>query len=140
MSDDPILEGLAAVPLFASLTKRDLKSIRQSGSEVTFNEGDPITHEGLQGGDFYLMLKGEAAVETDGQVVNELGPGDYFGELALITGKPRTATVRATSRVLTLRLDSEAFRALLEQHGEIAYAILVEVAKRLQGDRDRAAS
>lgn len=128
-------QALAGVPLFEGLTKAQLRSVLEATVEVTFQAGQSIADEGMLAMDFYLILDGEAEVVTDGEHVASLGPGDHFGELAVIDGEPRSATVRATTRIRALRLIADDFQRLLRATPELAYRILVEAVRRLRVSR-----
>ena len=128
-------QALAGVPLFEGLTKAQLRSVLEATVEVTFQAGQSIADEGMLAMDFYLILDGEAEVVTDGEHVASLGPGDHFGELAVIDGEPRSATVRATTRIRALRLVADDFQRLLRATPELAYRILVEAVRRLRVSR-----
>ena len=128
-------KALAGVPLFEGLTKAQLRSVLEATVEVTFQAGQSIADEGMLAMDFYLILDGEAEVVTDGEHVASLGPGDHFGELAVIDGEPRSATVRATTRIRALRLVADDFQRLLRATPELAYRILVEAVRRLRVSR-----
>jgi CRP/FNR family transcriptional regulator, cyclic AMP receptor protein len=132
MTADPVVAKLGSVPLFAELSKRELKALAGKGREVEVRPGTTIVFEGMQGSDFYVILTGTAEVTVDGKPVVTLGPGDYFGELSAITGAPRSATVTAAERLFALRLQTDDLRAFLEEHGQAAYRVLVVALRRLQ--------
>lgn len=135
MRKDSMLELLRSVPLFEGVSKRELRTILQAAREVEFPPGRTIVQEGLRGMDFYLILTGRAAVRPPGKRPKILGPGDYFGELSVIDGQPRSATVTADTRVFALRLDRSGFFAVLARNPEIAVKVLVEVCRRLRSAR-----
>ena len=87
---------LRAVPLFAGMTDRSLTSIADLAREATYDPASVIVREGEPGESFVVIVKGGATVDQEGRTVNLLGPGDFLGEIALIDGGPRTATVTAT--------------------------------------------
>ncbi|MCU1450968.1 MAG: uncharacterized protein JWP02_3138 [Acidimicrobiales bacterium] len=100
--------------------------------ELDFAPGQAITEEGERGGRFYVLLDGEADVLVGDDVVNRLKGGDSFGEVSLIDGQPRSATVVARTLVRTLSLSSWNFRPLLREHPSIGEAILLEMCRRLR--------
>jgi CRP-like cAMP-binding protein len=106
--------------------------VYEAGKEVTFDEGKPIVEEGATGAGFHLILEGEAAVLVGGRKRASLGPGDYFGEMALLDGGPRSATVKAMTPVHTLTLASWAFVPLVDKNPPIARKLLVELSRRLR--------
>jgi CRP-like cAMP-binding protein len=126
------LKMLRSVPLFRGLSKRELGKILKSGKEVEFAEESTIVQEGLQAIDFYLILSGEARVMVRGRRRRMLGPGDYFGEITVLDGGPRSASVIAETRVWTLRLDRAAFVRILDRNGTIGRKLLVQMGSRLR--------
>ena len=101
---NPMVDSLRAVPLFADLRPKDLKRLADSMKERRFAAGDEIVAQGKGGVGFFVILDGSASVTQDGEVRATFGPGDYFGEMALIDGELRLATVQADGRA-ALRLD-----------------------------------
>jgi CRP/FNR family cyclic AMP-dependent transcriptional regulator len=123
---------LAAVPLFSDLSSRHLKRIADLAEEVRFSAGDPIVQEGQPGGTFYVILEGEAKVTRKGRKLNELYPGDFFGEVSLLDGGPRTATVTAETPIVAIRLFRKEFAKLISADPEIALKIVAELASRIR--------
>jgi CRP/FNR family transcriptional regulator, cyclic AMP receptor protein len=119
------------VPLFANCSKGELEEIAHIADEIDLNEGKEMTREGSRGREFFVLLEGEADVSKDGRSINKLGSGDFFGEIALISDSPRTATVTATSPVRTLVITDRSFRRLLDESPEIQRKVLVALAERL---------
>jgi CRP-like cAMP-binding protein len=119
------------VPLFARCSKKEVKAIAQIADEIDLREGTEMTHEGSPGREFFVLLEGTAEVERHGKKVNALGPGDFFGEIALISEEPRTATVRASSPVRTLVVTARSFRQLLDEQPEIRTSVMEAMADRL---------
>lgn len=130
---DPRLHLLGAVPLFQGLSQRDLSEILLVAREVEFPPGVDVVREGSQALDFFLILDGEARVIVRGRKQSQkLRPGDYFGEMSVLDGSTRSATVTAETQVWALRLDRSKFLALLDRHGSIGRKILIEMSKRLR--------
>lgn len=132
------VEMLRSVPLFQGLSRRQVAEIAKLGREVEFSPRETIVERGLKAMDFYLIVKGQAKLSVPGRRARLLGPGDYFGEISVLDGGPRTATITAETRLWTLRLDRSKFIPLLDRHGSIARRILVEMCARLraaEGDR-----
>lgn len=130
---DPTLHLLGAVPLFQDLSKRELAEILAVAREVEFPAGIDIVSEGRQAVDFFLILDGEARVEVRGRRSKKLlRPGDYFGEVSVLDGGARSATVTAETAVWALRLDRSRFLEVLDKHGSIGRKLLVEMSKRLR--------
>jgi CRP/FNR family transcriptional regulator, cyclic AMP receptor protein len=133
MSKKDILAMLRQVPLFEGFSKRELDAVFSSAKITEFSPGKPVVEEGATGVGFHLILEGEAAVTVGGRKRAVLRSGDYFGEMSLIDGGPRSATVRAETPVRTLGLTSWAFLPLIDDHPSMARKMLVEVSRRLRG-------
>ena len=125
------VELIRQVPLFAQCSKRELGRIASIADEIDLREGKVLIREGARGAEFFVLLEGSAEVTKDGRRINTLGPGDFFGEIALVSRSPRTATVTATSPVQTLVITDRSFRRLLEESPEIQLKVLEALAKRL---------
>jgi CRP/FNR family transcriptional regulator, cyclic AMP receptor protein len=134
----PEAGALASVPLFQGLSAKELDQISRLGQEVEFGAGQPIVETGTSAMDFYLIVDGEAALAVPGGRTQTLGPGSTFGELSVLDGEPRSASVTATSRVVALRIPRPEFIAMLDQHGTVARKILVELSRRLRRAEDAA--
>lgn len=126
------IETLRGVALFQGLSKRELRAILEVAKEVEFAAGRRIVSEGKSGAGFHLILEGSAKVSARGRTFRRLGPGEYFGEISLIDGGPRTATVTAETGLRTLSLASWDFMPILERHSSIATKLLVEMCRRLR--------
>jgi CRP/FNR family cyclic AMP-dependent transcriptional regulator len=127
------IELLQQVPLFADLERRELSQIAQTLKERTFPAGHTVASEGEQGVGFFVIEEGEANVTIGGEQRGRLGPGDYFGEVALIAGSDRTATVTADTELRCLGMTFWDFRPLVEENGQIAWKLLQAMAKKLGG-------
>ncbi len=125
------VELIKAVPLFAGLSKRDLDSIAGIADELAVDEGTELTHEGATGHEFLVLAEGTADVRRGGRKVNTLRSGDFLGEIALVTGAPRTATVTTTSPARMLVITARDFRALLRRTPSIQLKVLETLAARL---------
>ena len=124
------VELLKHVPLFHGLSEKELKSLANNFTERTFTEGQELTHEGSGGVGFFVLESGEARVTVDGQERRTLGPGDYFGEIALIDGGTRSATITATTDGRSYGLTPWQFRPLVEENASIAWPLLEAMARR----------
>lgn len=113
---DKKIAFLSKVPIFKNLSDEKLLSILHACEEIKFSRGGTIIEQGDHGSDLYLIIKGETSVTVDGADVASLKAGDYFGETALLKGEARTATVRASGKVLVVRLTREAYISLGLQH------------------------
>lgn len=133
MPEANITEGLARVDLFSGLSRRDLDKIARSGRPVDHKPGREIVSQGRTGVAFHLVLAGSADIEIDGRHRNRLGAGDYFGEISLLDGKPRTATVRAGSDGLrTFTVTAWEFRSLVKERPQVAQVLLVTLCARIR--------
>jgi CRP/FNR family transcriptional regulator, cyclic AMP receptor protein len=127
-----VLEGLAAVPLFSGCSKRELQTIARAVKPVEHRAGTVIAREGEPGIGLFVIDEGEAEVTIGGRKKATLGPRDFFGEIALLDGGPRTATVTATTDIKLLGLTEWVFRGLMQEHPSIAIKTLEAMAGRLR--------
>jgi CRP-like cAMP-binding protein len=125
------VELIRNVPLFAHVSKRQLAQIAQIADEIDLREGKEMTTQGARGREFFVLLEGGADVKKNGRRINELGPGDFFGEIALVSDTPRTATVIATSPVRALVITDRSFKRLLADSPEIQERVLSALAARV---------
>jgi CRP-like cAMP-binding protein len=125
------VDVLRRVPLFAACSKRQLEAIASIADELDLPEGKVLIREGERGREFFVLIEGTAEVSQGGTVIRELGPGDFFGEIALISNTPRTATVTASTPIRALVITDRAFRALLERMPELQPKVMQALAERL---------
>jgi CRP/FNR family transcriptional regulator len=126
-------DTLRKVPLFAGLDERDLRQIASSMRERRFKAGDTVTQEGAGGVGFFVVEEGEAEVSVAGETRPwTVGPGDYFGEIALINESPRTATLTAKTDMLCYGMTPWDFRPLVESNSEIAWKLLTAMAEKMK--------
>jgi CRP-like cAMP-binding protein len=124
------VELLRHVPLFQGLSAKELKTLADNFTERSFRDGTELTAEGQGGVGFFVIESGDAVVTVDGDERRRLGPGDYFGEVALIDGGLRTATITAASDGKIYGLTPWQFRPLVETNASIAWPLLEAMAKR----------
>jgi CRP/FNR family cyclic AMP-dependent transcriptional regulator len=129
---EPSVDLLQRIPLFAGLESRELQRLSGSFKERTFDAGDTVASEGEGGAGFFVIESGEAVVRVGGEERGRLGPGDYFGDIALIDMGTRTATVTAESDLHCYGLTFWDFRPLVESDARIAWPLLQAMAKRLR--------
>jgi CRP-like cAMP-binding protein len=132
MPVDRKLEHLAIVGMFTSLSKRELNLVSKAADVVAVKSGTEIVTEGTPGHEFYLILAGEALVRRNGRRVTTLGPGSYFGELALLDRGPRSATIIADTDVELAIIGQREFLAILDRVPALAHKLLVSMAARLR--------
>jgi CRP/FNR family cyclic AMP-dependent transcriptional regulator len=123
---------LKRVPIFSDLDRKELERIAASMKQRTFSAGDTVTAEGSTGVGFFVIEDGEARVTIGGEERRRLGPGDYFGEVALLNESARTATITAESDLRCYGMTSWEFRPLVETHGSIAWKLLQAMSKTYQ--------
>ncbi len=132
MEEQGAIERIRSVPLFSEFGDKDLQRVASIAKEVEFPAGREIAKQGESGVGFHMIVEGEVSVSVDGTTHASLGPGSYFGEMSLLDGRPRSATVAATSDLKTISLTSWDFNALLDQYPELARKLLVELCRRLR--------
>jgi CRP-like cAMP-binding protein len=125
-------DTLKKVPLFADLDRRELESVAQTMRERTFKAGQVVTQEGAGGAGFFVVEEGEADVSVHGEPRGTIGPGDYFGEIALLTGADRTATITARTDMRCYGMTPWDFRPLVEGNASIAWKLLQAMAQKLR--------
>ena len=123
---------LQRVPIFSDLDRKEIERIAASMKQRTFQAGDKVTTEGQGGVGFFVIEEGEAKVTIGGEDRRRLGPGDYFGEVALLNESARTATIVAETDLRCYGLTSWEFRPLVETHGSIAWKLLQYMSKTYQ--------
>jgi len=128
----PSVELIRGVPLFAEADEKSLDRLSAEFIERTYAPGEAITEEGTAGRTFVVIERGEATVTVHGQEVGKLGPGEAFGEMALIDKSARSATIKADSEVHGYQLPVWSFRPLVESHPEMAWALLEALAERVR--------
>jgi CRP/FNR family transcriptional regulator, cyclic AMP receptor protein len=126
------VELLQRVPLFADFERGELERLARSFKQRTFEPGSSVANEGKTGAGFFVIESGEASVSVHGAERAKLGPGDYFGEIALIDEGARSATITADSELRCYGLTSWEFRPLVESNASIAWKLLETMAKRLR--------
>ena len=125
-------DKLAAVSIFSGLSRRQLSKLAGKAKQTQHQPGHTIAAEGEGALSFHLVLSGEAEVTVHGKPVRQLKAGDYFGEISMIDGKKRSATVTATSQLSTLAVPHFAFQQLVEEEPECALGLLKLLCARLR--------
>ena len=122
---------IKGVPLFSAASKQELAEIASIADEIDLPEGKVLIREGDSGREFFVLIEGAADVERGGKKVASIGPGDFFGEISLISKTPRNATITTTSPVRALVITDRAFRQLLDHSPAIAVGVLTALAERV---------
>ena len=125
------VELIRRAPLFARCSRRELAEIASIADEIDIPAGKELTREGATGREFFVLLDGTADVKKNGRPINRLSAGDFFGEIALVSRVPRTATVVATSPLRVLVITDRAFRSLLDQSPQLQTKVMQALADRL---------
>jgi CRP/FNR family transcriptional regulator, cyclic AMP receptor protein len=128
---DEYLDRLATVPLFAGLDRDELEALASLGTDVDVAEGQELTRQAEIGHEAFLVLEGTARCIRDGEEVATFGPGDFFGEMALLAHGPRTATVVAVGPMVVRAFHQTEFNELLERLPRVAVPLLKTTAQRL---------
>lgn len=128
---DAKIELIRPVPLFESCSRRELARVAAIADEVELPAGKVLTTQGRHEREFFILLDGTAEVQRDGDVVNRLGAGEFFGEIGLLTRSARTATVTTTTPVRALVITAGDFRALLRRSPQLQLQLIDALATRL---------
>ena len=131
-------DQLANVPLFSALSKRDLQRVAKASDEVAIEAGRTLVEQGRTGHEFFLILDGEAVVRRNNRKVATLGPGEHFGELAILDRGPRSASVIANTDMRVLVLGQREFVGVLDSIPGMASKLLTTMAQRLREADSRA--
>jgi CRP-like cAMP-binding protein len=134
---DELKERLAATDLFRGMSKRNLTRLVQSGREISHPDGREVISEGAGAVGFHLITRGTARVTTGSSVRRTLGVGDYFGEISVIDGKPRSASVEAVENLTTFALPPAVVNGLIDENPAFARQLLVLLCSRLRETQQR---
>ncbi len=125
------IDLLREVPLFARCSRAELAQVAGIADEIDLPEGQELTREGERGREFFVLLEGTADVSRRGRKINALGPGDFLGEIALVTKMPRTATVTTSSPTRALVITERDFASLMRRSPQISQGVIEALAERL---------
>jgi CRP/FNR family cyclic AMP-dependent transcriptional regulator len=129
---NPYVEHLARVPLFSGCSRKELERLSRHTTRISVDAGRTLTHEGRGAYEFFVIVDGWAAVSREGRVVAKLGPGDFFGELALLDPGVRDATVSSLSTMQIIVLPQWDFEAALHEAPAMARSVMAAMARRLR--------
>ena len=132
MARDEKLEHLKRVPLFAHMGHRELERLGQLADEIELGLDQVLTEQGKSGSEFFIVLDGRMTVLQDKRPVSHMGPGDFFGEIALVEERPRTATVRTDGISRLLVINHREFHELMDEFPAIREAVLQALADRVR--------
>jgi CRP-like cAMP-binding protein len=125
------IDLIRRAPLFSNCSRKELESVAHIADEIDLPKGKQLIREGERGREFFVLLDGTADVLKGNRQIRTMGPGDFFGEIALIADTPRTATVVAKTPLRALVITDRAFRTLLEQQPQLQLKVLQALAERL---------
>ena len=134
LTNEEKIEALRRVPLFGACSRREFVLLARHADEVDYKPGRDLVKEGSAGREFFLIVEGSADVRRKGRKIDTLGRGDFLGEIALLTDRPRNATVTTSSPVQALVLTKQRFRQLLAENPLISFKVMQTVAERLPDD------
>ena len=123
---------LRSVPLFTGMTDSAIQSVGGLAHEIRFAAGEDLVREGDEGDSFLVIVEGRARVVQNGDTLRDLGPGDYLGEIALIDGGPRTATVTALEPIRALVVERSDFRRLIDDFSAVRFHVLTALTQRIR--------
>ncbi len=127
-----VIDHMRKVPLFRGMHTSALETVADRASETTFEDGETLTREGEAGDTFYIIIEGRLEVSKQGTTVRELGPGDFLGEISLVDGGPRTATVTAVGPVQALVIRRADFLEMVEWDSAVRLGILTALTERIR--------
>ena len=131
LGKDAKVELISKVPLFSRLSKKEQQDVARIADEMDLPRGKEMAAEGERGREFFVLLDGSADVFKGGELINQMKDGDFFGEIALVTKMPRTATVTATSDVRVLVINERDFGALLKRSPQVGRGVAEALAERV---------
>jgi CRP/FNR family transcriptional regulator, cyclic AMP receptor protein len=134
MARDGKVDLMRKVPLFSKLKGKTLQEVASIADEIDLPKGKELARQGDRGREFFIILDGEAEVRKDGRRVNTLGKGEFFGEIALVTKVPRTASVTTSTPVRALVITDRDFSALIKRSPEVSVCVLEALGERLAHD------
>ena len=137
MDQAKTVEQLRTVPLFKDFSEEELSHVAQVAKHVEFQQGHTVAHQGEMGVGFHQIMQGSADVIQDGQTIGHLTPGDYFGEISLIDGGTRSATVTTTAPTTTLSIAAWDFKLLIDHNQAMTRKLLIGLCHMLRTSRSR---
>jgi CRP/FNR family transcriptional regulator, cyclic AMP receptor protein len=132
MPRNSYLDSLSQIQLFSSMSKRDLQKIAKASDEIEVPAGKMLVEQGTRGREAFVIIEGAATVKRNGRKVATIGPGDHFGELALLDGGPRTATIVADTPMRVLVIGQREFAGVLDEVPGLAHKVLGSLASTIR--------
>jgi CRP-like cAMP-binding protein len=132
MARSSYLDSLAQIRLFSSVSKRDLQKIAKASDEIDVPSGKVLVEQGSRGREAFVVIEGSATVRRNGRKVATFGPGDHFGELALLDGGPRTATIVADTPMRVLVIGQREFSGVIDEVPGLAHKVLANLAATIR--------
>jgi len=130
-----VLRHFHSIPLFSTLSRRGLRLVAEAATEADVQAGTDLVREGEPDRDLFVVTRGEASVMQEGKRLGRVGPGEFFGELAFLTGEPRMATVRALTDMHVVVVRGRDLSALIEREPRLARQMMEAMARRLQSNQ-----
>jgi CRP/FNR family cyclic AMP-dependent transcriptional regulator len=127
-------DALSEIPLFRDLSARQLRKLQRSAAEDHYEPNATIVQQGGRTTTLFVVLEGSVKVVKNGETISHRGPGEYFGEISLIDGRPRAASVISETAVRCLALSQDSLRKLAMSEPAVSWALLESLAKRLRGE------
>ena len=137
---DVFVDHLQQVSLFSACSRKDLQQVAKRAEDIKVDAGKVLVSEGAAGAEFFVILEGNAKVSRHGQEVATLGPGDFFGDLALLDRAPRNATITAATPMELVVLGQREFLGVIDEVPAMAHKLLAALAGRLREADSRALS
>jgi CRP/FNR family transcriptional regulator, cyclic AMP receptor protein len=128
------LDVIASIPLFSQLSTRQLRRLLKGSSQDAYDAGTTIVREGGRSTSLFIVVEGKARIERDGREISRRGPGEFFGEIAVIDGRARSASVVAETPITCVVVPQEALRKLVLNEPAAAWTLLQTLASRLRGE------
>jgi CRP/FNR family transcriptional regulator, cyclic AMP receptor protein len=132
MPRNSYLDSLSQIQLFSSMSKRDLQKIAKASDEIDVPTGKMLVEQGTRGREAFVVIEGSATVKRNGRKVATIGPGDHFGELALLDGGPRTATIVADTPMRVLVIGQREFAGVIDEVPGLAHKVLSSLASTIR--------
>ena len=132
--ENSTVDVLASIPLFSKLSTRQLRRLLKGSSQDSYDAGTMIVREGSRSTSLFIVVEGKARIERDGREVGRVGPGEFFGEIAMIDGRVRSASVIAETSITCVVVPRDALQKLVMNEPAASWTLLEALAARLRGE------